>query len=72
MKDVLQKLNTILHEPSQSCGDFIDKALQAIEFKCPKDAKGHFEKAVDNAVKGKLQYEILYELSILIFGKLPT
>ena len=68
VKNVLEKLDTILDEPSKSCGDFIDKALQAIEHKCPKDAKGYFEKAVENAVKGKLQYErfIFIFLSISI------
>ena len=71
VKDVLKKLDTILDEPPKSCGDFIDKALQSIEYNCPKDAKSYFKKALDNAVKGKLQYEILYELYILIFVKLP-
>lgn len=72
VKNVLEKLDTILDEPSKSCGDFIDKALQAIEHKCPKDAKVYFDKAVENAVKGKLLYEIFHELSIFIFIKHPT
>ena len=54
VKNVLQKLDTILDEPPKSCGDFIDKALQAIEYERPKHAKGYLEKAVENAVKGKI------------------
>ena len=55
VKQVLQKLDTILNEPTQSSADFIDMALQAMEDGDPARAIEHFKEASINAVKGKLK-----------------
>eukprot|EP00092_Neocalanus_flemingeri_P078957 GFUD01098315.1.p1 GENE.GFUD01098315.1~~GFUD01098315.1.p1 ORF type:complete len:259 (+),score=52.55 GFUD01098315.1:30-779(+) len=52
VKMVLERLETIIDEPSQSCGDFIQEALQAMEDGYPKEAYENFAEAIKNGVKG--------------------
>ena len=54
VKDVLDKLDTILDEPGESCYRFIQKALLALEHEENKEAFGYFSEAITNATKGKL------------------
>merc|ERR1712123_315048 len=52
VKQVLQKLDTILDEPTKSSAEFLDMALQAMEDGNPVRAKDHFMDATRQAVKG--------------------
>ena len=53
VQEILDKLDTIIDEPVQTCGNFLGRALQAMEDDSAKDAIRHFEESVKNAVKGK-------------------
>ena len=52
VKQILSKLDTILNEPSQNSGNYVAKALQAIEDKDFMRAREYFDKATDKASTG--------------------
>ena len=52
VKDILNKLDTILNEPSQNSGNYVAKALQAIEDKDFVRAREHFHEATKKATTG--------------------
>ena len=54
IKDVLNKLDTILDEPGESSFIFMEKAYEALEHGYCKDAHDHFKEVVSKAVQGKL------------------
>ena len=60
IKDVLNKLDTILDEPGESSVIFMEKAYEALEHGYCKDALDHFKEVVRKAVQGKLQYQFFY------------
>ena len=57
IKDVLEKLDTILDEPGESSFIFMEKAYKALEHGYCKDALDHFKEVVKKTVQGKLQYD---------------
>ena len=56
IKDVLEKLDTILDEPGESSFIFMEKAYEALEDGYCKEALDHFKDVVRKAIQGKLQY----------------
>ena len=62
VKQVLQKLDTILNEPTESSAAFLEMALQAMEDGNPVRAKDHFMDATRKAVTGKLQIFSYYHI----------
>ena len=50
--EIVDKLNTVLDEPVQTCSTFLCYALEALEDDSPEEAQRHFKESSNKAVKG--------------------
>ena len=53
LQEIISKLDALMEEPVQSCGDFLKHALEALEDDCPEEAFRKFQRGSDKAIEGK-------------------